>query len=134
VASILLLIVATPFTTTIIVLINFVRRSAAMSKKMETAIVRIFEQHLDFLSPDVATQLAKRFMAQFEDIYTRQSLEDVPAEELGKAHRFLVDELKQLVRGDPRLDLRYPDEAIVNVALLLVDDLVRVASPDRTMP
>jgi hypothetical protein len=103
-------------------------------EKMETAIVRIFEQHLDFLSPDVTTQLAKRFMAQFGDIYTRPSLEDVPAEELGKAHRFLVDELKQLVRGDPRLDLRYPDEAIVNVALLLVDDLVRVASPDRTMP
>lgn len=100
---------------------------------METAIVRIFEQHLDFLSPDVAMQLAQRFMAQFGDIYARASLEGVPAEELGKVHRFLVNELKQLVRRDPRLDLRYPDEAIVNVALMLVDDLVRVASPDRTM-
>jgi len=27
------------------------------------------------------------------------------------------------------LDLRYPDEAISNVALLLVDDLMRVVAP-----
>jgi hypothetical protein len=99
---------------------------------METAIIRIFEQHLDFLSPDVATQLAERFMAQFGEIYARPSLEDVPAEELGKAHGFLFHELKQLVRGDPRLDLRYPDEAINNVVLMLFDSLVRVFTPQSS--
>jgi hypothetical protein len=93
---------------------------------METAIIRIFEQHLDFLSPDAAMQLAQRFTVQFENIYTRLSREDVPPEELSKAHRFLFQEIKQLVRRDPRLDLRYPDEAIKNVALMLVDDLMRV--------
>ena len=98
-------------------------------RKMETAIIRIFEQHLDFVSADAAMQLAQRFTDQFENIYTRLSHEDVPPEELSKAHRFLFEEIKQLVRRDPRLDLRYPDEAISNVALMLVDDLVRVVAP-----
>ena len=96
---------------------------------METAIIRIFEQHLDFVSADAAMQLAQRFTDKFENIYTRLSQEDVPPEELSKAHRFLFEEIKQLVRRDPRLYLRYPDEAISNLALLLVDDLMRVVAP-----
>jgi hypothetical protein len=96
---------------------------------MEMAILRIFEQHLDFLSPDAPMQLAQRFVDQFGNIYARPSLEDVPAKELSKAHRFLFQEIKLLVRRDPRLNLRYPDEAINNVALILLDDLVRVVTP-----
>jgi len=95
---------------------------------METAIIRIFEQHLDFVSADAAMQLAQRFTDQFENIYARLSHEDVSPEELSTAHRFLFEEIKQLVRRDPRLDLRYPDDAISNVALMLVDDLVRVVA------
>jgi|GEM_PF-379515 len=99
-----------------------------MCEKMETAITRIFEQHLDFVSGDAAMQLAQRFTDQFENIYTRLIHGDVTPEELSKAHRFLFEEIKQLVRRDPRLDLRYPDEAISNVALMLVDDLMRVVA------
>jgi hypothetical protein len=96
---------------------------------METAIIGLFEQHLDFLSTDAAMQLAQRFTDQFGNKYTRLSLEDVPQEELNKMQSFLFQEIKQLVRQDPRLDLRYPDEAIINVVLMLVDDLVRVVTP-----
>ncbi|MGD0172688.1 MAG: hypothetical protein ABSB81_11315 [Halobacteriota archaeon] len=96
---------------------------------MDTAITDIFEQHLDFLSADAAMQLAERFADQYANIYTRSSLEDVSQEELSKAHRFLFQEIKQLVRRDPRLDLRYPDEAITNVVLMLLDGLVRVVTP-----
>jgi len=96
---------------------------------METTIIRIFEQQLDFLSADAAMQLAERFADQYANIYTRSSLEDVSQEELSKAHRFLFQEIKQLVRRDPRLDLRYPDEAITNVVLMLLDGLVRVVTP-----
>jgi hypothetical protein len=96
---------------------------------METTIIRIFEQHLDFLSADAAMQLAQRFAEQFGNLYSRPSLEDVPSEELGTAHRFLFEEVKQLVRRDPRLDLRYPDEAINNVVLMLLDSMVRVFTP-----
>jgi hypothetical protein len=110
-------------------LINLLGGSASEAQKMETAIIRIFEQHLDFVSADAAMQLAQRFTDQFENIYTGLSQEDVPPEELSKAHRFLFEEIKQLVRRDPRLDLRYPDEAISNLALLLVDDLMRVVAP-----
>jgi len=91
--------------------------------------VRIFEQYLDFLSADAATQLAQQFTDQFRNLYSRPSLDDVPPEELSKAHKFLFEEIKQLVRRDSRLDLRYPDEAIDNVVLMLLDSLVRVASP-----
>jgi hypothetical protein len=96
---------------------------------METAIIRIFEQHLDFLSADAAMQLAERFADQFGNICTCSSLKDVPPEELSKVHKFLFQEIKQLVRRDPRLDLRYPDEAITNVVLMLLDSLVRVVAP-----
>ena len=99
---------------------------------MDTAITDIFEQHLDFLSADAAMQLAERFADQYGNIYTRSSLEDVPQEELSKAHRFLFQEIKQLVRRDPRLDLRYPDEAINNVVLMLLDSLVRVFRPQSS--
>ena len=92
---------------------------------METAIISIFEQHLDFLSPDAVGELAQRFADKFRNLYSTANLERVPLEELSKAHDFLFQEIKQLVRRDPRLDLRYPDEAIKNIALLLVDDLVR---------
>jgi hypothetical protein len=96
---------------------------------METTIIRIFEQQLDFLSADAATQLAQQFADQFGNLYSRPSLEDVPPEELNKAHKFLFQEIKQLVRRDSRLDLRYPDEAINNAVLMLLDSLVRVVSP-----
>ncbi|MGZ4882750.1 MAG: hypothetical protein ACXV2A_02515 [Halobacteriota archaeon] len=96
---------------------------------METAIIRIFEQHLDFVSADAARQLAERFEDQFGNIRSRSCVEDVPLEELSKAHKFLFQEIKQLVRRDSRLDLRYPDEAISNVALMLLDSLVRVVTP-----
>ncbi len=96
---------------------------------MDMAITNIFEQHLDFLSADAAMQLAERFADQYGNIYTRSSLEDVSQEELSKAHRFLFQEIKQLVRRDPRLDLRYPDEAINNAVLMLLDGLVRVVTP-----
>ena len=99
---------------------------------METAVVRIFEQHLDFLSADAAMQLAQQFADQFGTIYSRPSLEDVPPEELSKAHKFLFQEIKQLVRRDSRLDLRYPDEAINNAVLMLLDSLVRVVSPQSS--
>jgi hypothetical protein len=103
-------------------------------RKMEKAINRIFKQHLDFLSADAAVQLAQRFADQFGSIYVRSSLEDVPQEELSEAHRFLFQEIKQLVRRNPRLDLRYPDGAINNVVLVLVDDLVRVVRPQSDNP
>jgi hypothetical protein len=96
---------------------------------METMVIRIFEQHLDFLSADAVMQLAQQFADQFGNLYSRPSLEDVPPEELSKAHKFLFQEIKQLVRRDSRLDLRYPDEAISNAALMLLDSLVRVVSP-----
>ncbi|MFZ0011984.1 MAG: hypothetical protein WAL97_08800 [Halobacteriota archaeon] len=96
---------------------------------MDTAITHIFEQHLDFLSADAAMQLAQQFADQFGHLFSRPSLEDVSSEELGTAHRFLFEEIKQLVRRDPSLDLRYPDAAIKNVALMLIDDLVRVVTP-----
>jgi hypothetical protein len=91
---------------------------------MDTVIIRIFEQQLDFLSADAAMQLAERFADQFGNICARSSLEDVSPEELSKAHKFLFQEIKQLVRHNPRLDLRYPDEAISNAALMLLDSLV----------
>jgi len=96
---------------------------------METTTKRIFEQHLDFLSAAEAKQLAQQFADQFGNIYSRPSLEDVPQEELSEAHKFLFEEIKQLVRRDSRLDLRYPDEAINNAVLMLLDSLVRVVSP-----
>jgi len=96
---------------------------------METTVVRIFEQHLDFLSADAAMQLAQQFADQFGTIYSRPSLEDVPPEELSKAHKFLFQEIRQLVRRDSRLDLRYPDEAINNAVLMLLDSRGRVVSP-----
>jgi hypothetical protein len=99
---------------------------------METTIIRIFEQHLDFLSADAAMQLAQQFAGQFGHLYPRPSLEDVPSEELGTAHRSLFEEIKQLVRCDPRLDLRYPDEAINNVVLMLLDSLERVFTPQSS--
>ena len=80
---------------------------------METMVIRIFEQHLDFLSADAVMQLAQQFADQFGNLYSRPSLEDVPPEELSNS----------------RLDLRYPDEAISNAVLMLLDSLVRVVSP-----
>ena len=96
---------------------------------METAIIHIFQQHLDFLPAAVAMQLAQRFADQFRCINVRSPLEDLSTEELSEAHTFLFGEIKKLVRGDPRLDLRYPDGAITNVVVTLLDDLVRVAPP-----
>jgi hypothetical protein len=96
---------------------------------METTTIQIFEQHLDFLSAAEAKQLAQQFVDQFGNLCSRPSFEDVPPEELSDAHKFLFQEIKQLVRRDSRLDLRYPDEAINNVVLMLLDSLVRVASP-----
>lgn len=96
---------------------------------METTIIRIFEQQLDFLSAESAKQLAQQFADQFGNLSSRPSLEDIPLEELSKAHKFLFQEIKQLVRRDSRLDLRYPDDAITNVVLMLLDSLVRVVTP-----
>jgi len=96
---------------------------------MEKAINEIFKQRLDFLSADAAMQLARRFADQFGSICVRSSLEYVPQEELNEAHKFLFQEIQQLVRRDPRLDLRYPDEAINNVVLMMVDDLMRLVRP-----
>jgi hypothetical protein len=93
---------------------------------METEIIKIFEQHLDFLSAEAATELAQRFVEQFEDLCSQASAEVTPPEELSKAHDFLFREIQKLVKGDPHLELRYPDGAITNVVVMLLDDLTQV--------
>ncbi len=96
---------------------------------MQNAIATLFAQYLDFLPNDTVERISKQFAQRYSSLYLAAAREQVPSERFGELESFLFKEIRKIVRQNPRLDLRYPDEAIQNLVLLLTDRLERVLAP-----
>ncbi|MGZ4904455.1 MAG: hypothetical protein ACXV5I_06545 [Halobacteriota archaeon] len=96
---------------------------------MQSEISAIFAQYLDFLPSDAVQNLSKAFLQRYASLYSSATREQVPSNRFGELELFLFEEIKRVVRQNPRLDLRYPDEAIQNLVLLLTDKLERALAP-----
>ncbi|MGZ4911415.1 MAG: hypothetical protein ACXV5G_11960 [Halobacteriota archaeon] len=96
---------------------------------MQNEVARIFAQSLDFLPSDEVESLARKFIQRYGSLYSSPTREQVPSYKFGELEVFLFEEIRKVVREDPRLDLRYPDPAIENLALLLTDRLEHALAP-----
>jgi len=96
---------------------------------MKNDVSLIFSQHLDFLPSSAVYLLAKQFVKRYSYVYSSAMREDAPDGILGEIEAFLFEEIRTLIRRDPRLDLRYPDEAIQNLVLLLTDSIEHKLAP-----
>jgi len=101
---------------------------------MQNGVSRIFAQYLDFLPSDKVEGLARKFIQRYGFLYSSPTRERVPIHQFGELEVFLFEEIRKVVREDPRLDLRYPDPAIENLALLLTDRLEHVLAPHWSNP
>ncbi len=97
---------------------------------MQSELSEIFAQYLDFLPSDAAENLFKQFWQRYSSLSSSAAREQLPNDRLGELELFLFEEIRKVVRQNPRLDLRYPDEAIQNLVLLLVDRVERAIAPD----
>ncbi len=98
--------------------------------KMQSEISEIFAQYLDFLPSEAVENLSKQFLQRYASLYSSAPREQVPSDRYGELELFLFEGIKKVVRQDPRLDLRYPDEAIQNLVLLLIDRLEGAVASD----
>ena len=96
---------------------------------MKNDVSLIFKQFLDFLPSSAVNLLIERFVESYSYVYSYTAREDAPSGIFGEIEAFLFEEIRTLVRHDPRLDLRYPDEAIQNLVLLLIDSVERRLAP-----
>ncbi len=96
---------------------------------MQHEISEIFAQYLDFLPSDAVKTICKRFCERYGSLYSSLSREEVPSRRFDELELFLFEEIRKVVRQNPRLDLRYPDQAIENLVLMLADKLDRVLAP-----
>ncbi|MGZ4906641.1 MAG: hypothetical protein ACXV5T_07915 [Halobacteriota archaeon] len=101
---------------------------------MQNEVSRIFAQYLDFLPSDEVESLARKFIQRFGSLYSTPTREQVPNHKFGELEVFLFEEIRKVVRENPRLDLRYPDPAIENLTLLLTDRLEHVLVPHWNSP
>jgi len=99
---------------------------------MKNDVSSIFSQYLDFLPSSAVQLLAERFVERYSYVYSYATRADAPSGVLGEMEAFLFEEIRTLIRGNPRLDLRYPDEAIQNLVLLLLDSMERRLAPQWT--
>jgi len=90
---------------------------------MQSKISEIFAQYLNFLPSDAVENISKQFLQQYASLYSSVPSEQVPIDRVGEVESFLFEQIKKTVRQDPRLDLRYPDQAIQNLVLLLLDKI-----------
>ncbi len=97
---------------------------------MQSEISEIFAQYLDFLPSEAVENLRKQFLQRYASLYSSAAREQVPSDRFGELELFLFEGIKKVVREDPRLDLRYPDEAIQNLVLLLIDRLEGTVASD----
>ncbi len=96
---------------------------------MQSELSEIFAQYLDFLPSDAEENLFKQFLQRYASLYSSATREQAPSDRLSELESFLFEEIKKVVRQNPRLDLRYPDEAIQNLVLLLIDRVERALTP-----
>ncbi len=89
---------------------------------MKSDVSAVFAQCLDFLPNEAVDTLSQKFMQRYSAICSF-GYKQIPADLLGSAEAFLFEELRKLIRRDPSLDLRYPDAAIENLVLLLIDKI-----------
>ena len=73
---------------------------------MKNDVSLIFSQHLDFLPSSAVYLLAKQFVKRYSYVYSSAMREDAPDGILGEIEAFLFEEIRTLIRRDPRLDLR----------------------------
>ncbi len=90
---------------------------------MQREVSAIFAQYLDFLPSDAIQRLSKEFSQRYASLYSSSTRQQMTSDRLGELELYLFEEIKKIVRQNPRLDLRYPDQAIENLVLLLVDQL-----------
>lgn len=100
-----------------------------LQTKMQSELSDIFAQHLDFLPSDAVENLFKQFWQRYSSLSSSETREQLPSDRLGELELFLFEEIRKFVRQNPRLDLRYPDEAIQNLVLLLIDRVERALAP-----
>ncbi len=101
---------------------------------MQSEISEIFTLYLDFLPSDAVENISTQFSQRYAPLYSSTRREQIPHESFGELESFLFEEIKKVVRQNPRLDLRYPDEAIHNLTLLLTDRLERELAPHWRSP
>ncbi len=101
---------------------------------MRGKISEICVQYLDFLPHDAIENICERFFDRYGSLYSSASREQIPSDRFGELELFLFEEIRKVVRQDPRLDLRYPDQAIENLALLLTDKLEHALAPHWSSP
>ncbi len=97
--------------------------------RMQSEVSAIFAQYLDFLPSAAVQRLAKEFSQRYASLYSSPTRQQVTRERFGELELFLFEQIRKIVRQNPRLDLRYPDQAIENLALLLADQLERALAP-----
>ncbi len=90
---------------------------------MQHNIPEIFAQYLNFLPSDAVENISTQFLQRYASLYSSAPSEEVPIDRLGEVESFLFEKIKETVRQDSRLDLRYPDQAIQNIVLLLLDKI-----------
>ncbi len=96
---------------------------------MQSEVSAIFAQYLDFLPSDAVQRLADEFSQRYASLYSSATRQQVTSDRFGELEQFLFEEIRNVVRQNPRLDLRYPDQAIENLVLSLTDRLEHALAP-----
>jgi hypothetical protein len=93
---------------------------------IESAMTRTFKERLGFASAEDVDEITCAFMSRFSPLVWKKGLssEDVPFGLREKMRIALFDEIRPLIRGDPKQDLTYPDdEAINSLVMALLEDI-----------